>query len=675
MSSFKEAIKTGIPEKLPSAPPSGDDISHAPPRPQVLSKKEMELALSNALRYFPEEQHLVLAQEFADELKKDGRIYMRRFRPSYKMKAMHIEEYPAKTKKAAAIMLMIQNNLDSAVAQYPNELITYGGNGTVFQNWAQYLLTMKYLSEMTENQTLVIYSGHPLGLFPSSPEAPRLVLTNGMVIPNYSSKHDYDRLAALGVTSYGQMTAGSFMYIGPQGIVHGTMITLLNAGRKYLKLPPEKNLAGKVFVTSGLGGMSGAQAKASVIAGAIGVIAEINPEAINKRYNQGWLMEVEENLDKILLRLEKARNDKLPLSLGYLGNIVDLWEKLAEEGIFIELGSDQTSLHVPFTGGYYPADLTFEESGRMMIRDPEGFREKVQDSLRKQVDAINTMHDRGMYFWDYGNAFLLEASRAGAKSILRKDGSFTYPSYVEDIMGPICFDYGFGPFRWVCTSCNPEDLDTSDRIAGEVLEEMAGETETEIRQQMLDNLKWIRQAGENNLVVGSQARILYADRAGRIKIALAFNDAISEGIITAPIVLGRDHHDVSGTDSPYRETANIMDGSNLTADMAVQNALGDAFRGATWVSLHNGGGVGWGEVINGGFGLVLDGSREAAGNVEKMLSWDVSNGLARRSWARNEGAIYSIKKAMKEEPDMKVTLPEIADRNLVSQTIEETFPG
>lgn len=675
MSSFKEAIKTGIPEKLPSAPPSGDDISHAPPRPQVLSKKEMELALSNALRYFPEEQHLVLAQEFADELKKDGRIYMRRFRPSYKMKAMHIEEYPAKTKKAAAIMLMIQNNLDSAVAQYPNELITYGGNGTVFQNWAQYLLTMKYLSEMTENQTLVIYSGHPLGLFPSSPEAPRLVLTNGMVIPNYSSKHDYDRLAALGVTSYGQMTAGSFMYIGPQGIVHGTMITLLNAGRKYLKLPPEKNLAGKVFVTSGLGGMSGAQAKASVIAGAIGVIAEINPEAINKRYNQGWLMEVEENLDKILLRLEKARNDKLPLSLGYLGNIVDLWEKLAEEGIFIELGSDQTSLHVPFTGGYYPADLTFEESGRMMIRDPEGFREKVQDSLRKQVDAINTMHDRGMYFWDYGNAFLLEASRAGAKSILRKDGSFTYPSYVEDIMGPICFDYGFGPFRWVCTSCNPEDLDTSDRIAGEVLEEMAGEAETEIRQQMLDNLKWIRQAGENNLVVGSQARILYADRAGRIKIALAFNDAISEGIITAPIVLGRDHHDVSGTDSPYRETANIMDGSNLTADMAVQNALGDAFRGATWVSLHNGGGVGWGEVINGGFGLVLDGSREAAGNVEKMLSWDVSNGLARRSWARNEGAIYSIKKAMKEEPDMKVTLPEIADRNLVSQTIEETFPG
>ncbi|MCD4776958.1 MAG: urocanate hydratase [Candidatus Aegiribacteria sp.] len=663
--SFSEQISQGIPDSIPPMPPDLPGVNHAPARPDVLTTDEKKLALKNALRYFPKEWHSELAPEFAAELEDDGRIYMRRFMPTYEMKARPIDEYPSRTRKAAGIMLMIQNNLDTAVAQHPQELITYGGNGTVFQNWAQYLITMKYLSEMTENQTLVLYSGHPLGLFPSHPEAPRLVLTNGMVIPNYSSREDYDRMAALGVTSYGQMTAGSFMYIGPQGIVHGTTITLLNAGRKYLGLPPEADLSGKLFVTSGLGGMSGAQAKASVIAGAVCVIAEINPIAIKTRHEQGWLQEVEDDLDRVLVRIEKARRAGEPLSLGYTGNIVDLWEKLVAEGISVDLGSDQTSLHNPYLGGYYPVGLSLDESNRMMVENPEEFKEMVHESLRRQVRAINTLHDRGMFFWDYGNAFLLEASRAGAQGILLEDGTFAYPSYVEDIMGPICFDYGFGPFRWVCTSCDHEDLKKTDRIAASVLEKMAEEADTEIKRQMLDNVRWIRQAEENRMVVGSQARILYADREGRINIARAFNEAIASGDITAPIVLGRDHHDVSGTDSPYRETANIKDGSMFTADMAVQNVIGDSFRGATWVSLHNGGGVGWGEVINGGFGLLLDGSPEAAERASGMVTWDVTNGLARRSWARNPGAIYAIRKAMEAEPDMKITIPEIADDSVV----------
>ena len=666
--SFRKQVSQGIPDSIPPMPPDLPLVNHAPARPDVLTAEEKKLALKNALRYFPKDWHSELAPEFAAELKNDGRIYMRRFRPTYEMKARPIDEYPAGTRKAAAIMLMIQNNLDIAVAQHPQELITYGGNGTVFQNWAQYLITMKYLSKMTENQTLVLYSGHPLGLFPSHPEAPRLVLTNGMVIPNYSSREDYDRMAALGVTSYGQMTAGSFMYIGPQGIVHGTTITLLNAGRKYLGLPPEADLSGKLFVTSGLGGMSGAQAKASVIAGAVCVIAEINPKAIKTRHEQGWLQEVEDDLDRVLVRIEKALGTGEPLSLGYTGNIVDLWEKLANEGIHVDLGSDQTSLHNPYLGGYYPVDLSLEESNRMMIENPEEFKEMVHESLRRQVRAINTLHDRGMFFWDYGNAFLLEASRAGAQGILLDDGTFAYPSYVEDIMGPICFDYGFGPFRWVCTSCDHEDLKKSDSIAAGVLETMAEEADAEIKRQMLDNVRWIRHAEENRMVVGSQARILYADMEGRIRIAKAFNEAIASGDITAPIVLGRDHHDVSGTDSPYRETANIKDGSMFTADMAVQNVIGDSFRGATWVSLHNGGGVGWGEVINGGFGLLLDGSPEAAERASGMVTWDVSNGLARRSWARNPGAIYAIKKAMEAEPDMKITIPEIADDSIVDSS-------
>ncbi len=659
--SFRRQVSHGIPDSIPPFPPDLPGVNHAPSRPDVLTKEEKKLALKNALRYFPKRWHSKLAPEFAAELKNDGRIYMRRFRPDYEMKARPISEYPASTPAAAAIMLMIQNNLDSAVAQHPQELITYGGNGTVFQNWAQYLITMKYLSEMTEYQTLVLNSGHPLGLFPSHPGAPRLVLTNGMVIPNYSSREDYDRMAALGVTSYGQMTAGSFMYIGPQGIVHGTTITLLNAGRKYLGLPPEADLSGKLFVTSGLGGMSGAQAKASVIAGAVCVIAEINPKAIRTRYEQGWLQEIENDLDRVLRRIEKARRAGEALSLGYTGNIVDLWEKLAEEGVPVDLGSDQTSLHNPFLGGYYPVGLTLAESNSMMVENQEGFREAVRESLRRQVRAINTLHESGMFFWDYGNAFLLEASRAGAQGILRKDGTFAYPSYVEDIMGPICFDYGFGPFRWVCTSGDHEDLEKTDMIAAGVLEDMAKEADQEIKLQILDNIRWIKQADENRMVVGSQARILYADRQGRIKIAKAFNDAIASARITAPIVLGRDHHDVSGTDSPFRETANIRDGSMFTADMAVQNVIGDSFRGATWVSLHNGGGVGWGEVINGGFGLLLDGSPEAAELASGMLSWDVSNGLARRSWARNHGAIYAVKKAMEAEPNMKITIPSIAD--------------
>ena len=663
--SFQEQIRAGIPDELPPAPPEEPGISRAPHRGAVLSEPEKVLAVKNALRYFPQEQHRVLATEFARELETRGRIYMYRFRPAYPMHARPIGEYPARCQSAAAIMVMIQNNLNPAVAQHPYELITYGGNGTVFQNWAQYLLSMQYLSEMNEKQTLVLYSGHPLGLFPSHPDAPRLVLTCGMVIPNHSSPEDYDRLAALGVTSYGQMTAGSFMYIGPQGIVHGTTITLLNAGRKYLNDP---DLAGKVFVSSGLGGMSGAQAKAAVIAGSVAVVAEVDPRAVKKRHEQGWVMEVEADLDKLLLRIDRARREKQPLSLAYQGNVVDLWEKLAKEGLEVELGSDQTSLHIPYIGGYYPAGLSLSQSQEMMRTDPPGFKQRVQASLRRQVDAINAMHARGTSFWDYGNAFLLEASRAGA-DVIKPDGSFKYPSYVEDIMGPVCFDYGFGPFRWVCTSGDPGDLETTDGIAAEVIEEMAQEAPEEIRQQMLDNLRWIRSAKEHQMVVGSQARILYSNEPGRIRIAQAFNRAIRDGRIRAPVVLGRDHHDTGGTDSPYRETANIKDGSQLCADMAVHNMVGDSFRGATWVSLHNGGGVGWGEVINGGFGMVLDGSERTDTNIQQMLYWDVNNGIARRAWAQNDGALWAVKAAMEKEPLLNVTLPNPADDDLIKKSL------
>ena len=664
--SFKEQIRAGIPDELPTAPREDPGTSRAPHRGAVLTEAEKVLALKNALRYFPEKHHSTLAPEFAAELETRGRIYMYRFRPAYPMHARPIGEYPARCRQAAAIMVMIQNNLNPAVAQHPYELITYGGNGTVFQNWAQYLLCMRYLSEMTEDQTLVLYSGHPLGLFPSHPDAPRLVLTCGMVVPNYSSPDDYNRLAALGVTSYGQMTAGSFMYIGPQGIVHGTTITLLNAGRRYLS---DSDLAGKVFVSSGLGGMSGAQAKAAVIAGSIGVIAEIDPRAVKKRHDQGWVMEVKTDLDKLLSRIDRARGEKRPLSLAYQGNIVDLWEKLVKAGADIELGSDQTSLHIPYIGGYYPAGLTLEQSQEMMKKDPAGFKERVQASLRRQVAAINAMHQRGMSFWDYGNAFLLEASRAGAE-VTRPDGSFRYPSYVEDIMGPICFDYGFGPFRWVCTSGDPADLETTDKIAAGVIEEMAQEAPGQIRQQMLDNLRWIRSAGEHQMVVGSQARILYSNEPGRIRIARAFNRAVREGRISSPVVLGRDHHDTGGTDSPYRETANIKDGSAFCADMAVHNMVGDSFRGATWVSLHNGGGVGWGEVLNGGFGMVLDGSERTDLNIQRMLYWDVNNGIARRAWARNDGAIWAAEAAMEKEPLLQITLPSPADDELIEKSIK-----
>ncbi|MCL2823005.1 MAG: urocanate hydratase, partial [Polyangiaceae bacterium] len=595
--SFRSQIAAGIPSELPEFPPEQPGTSHAPPRRQILSPQERELALRNALRYFPEKHHPTLAPEFASELATDGRIYMRRFRPHYPMHARHINEYPARCTEAAAIMLMITNNLDPAVAQHPNELITYGGNGTVFQNWAQYLLSMQYLSRLERDQTLVLYSGHPLGVFPSTTSGPRVVVTNGMVIPNYSSQKDYERLAALGVTSYGQMTAGSFMYIGPQGIVHGTTITLLNAAKKYLGAKSHEDTRGCVYVTSGLGGMSGAQAKAGVIAGAIAIVAEVNPKAIEKRRQQGWVQEVESDIDKLLIRVDKARIQKQPMSIAYQGNVVDLWEKIASSGFEVELGSDQTSLHNPFAGGYYPVGMSFEDANERMVRDPEGFKELVQSSLRRQVAAINRLSARGMYFWDYGNAFLLEARRAGA-DVENGKGGFRYPSYVEDIMGPMCFDYGFGPFRWVCTSCDPSDLAKSDAIASNVMESMAAESPEEIRQQMLDNVRWITEARQNSMVVGSQARILYANERGRVKIARAFNEAIRNGDISAPIVLGRDHHDVSGTDSPFRETANIYDGSSLCADMAVHNVIGDSFRGATWVSLHNGGGVGWGEVIN-----------------------------------------------------------------------------
>jgi len=665
MKSFQEEILEGIPDYIPELPNFDLNINRAPKRRDILSPKEKVLAIKNALRYFRPETHNFWAKEFANELKEYGRIYMYRLRPKHPIYARPIYEYPAKSRQAAAIMLMIQNNLDFAVAQHPYELITYGGNGAVFQNWAQYRLTMKYLAEMTEDQTLVMYSGHPMGLFPSHPDAPRVVVTNGMMIPNYSSKELYEKYNALGVTQYGQMTAGSYMYIGPQGIVHGTTITLMNAER----LRTGETLAGKVFVTSGLGGMSGAQAKASVIAGAVGIIAEINPKALLKRYEQGWLTEYYDDLDKLLLRAEKARQNKEAVSIGYLGNVVDLWEKVAKLDFVVELGSDQTSLHNPFSGGYYPVGLTFEQSNELMARNPEEFKKYVQDSLIRQVDAINQLADRGMYFWDYGNAFLLESKRAGAN--IMNGEKFKYPSYVENIMGPICFDYGFGPFRWVCTSGNPADLEKTDKIAQKVIEDMLTTCPTEIKQQLEDNLKWITEASKNKLVVGSQARILYADAEGRMRIAKAFNDAIAKGEISAPIVLGRDHHDVSGTDSPYRETANIYDGSQFTADMAVQNFVGDAFRGATWVSLHNGGGVGWGEVINGGFGLVIDGSPDSERRLKSMLFWDVNNGISRRSWARNQGAVNTIKRAMEKEPKLKVTIPYIANEAEIEKIIQE----
>ncbi len=659
---FKIALSEGIPEELPQPKPYDTKISHAPKRKDILTSKEKKLAVKNALRYFPQKFHYILAQEFLDELNQFGRIYMYRFRPDYKMYARSINEYPAKSKQAASIMLMIQNNLDPAVAQHPHELITYGGNGSVFQNWAQYRLTMKYLSEITDNQTLAMYSGHPMGLFPSHPDAPRVVITNGMMIPNYSSKDDYEKFNALGVTQYGQMTAGSYMYIGPQGIVHGTTITVMNAAR----LHSSGETKGKIFVTSGLGGMSGAQPKAAVIAGLVCVIAEINPDAVEKRYKQGWVDEVYTNLSQVIERMQEAQSNKEAVSLAYQGNIIDLWEELAARNIKIDLGSDQTSLHNPFAGGYYPAGLSFEESNRLMANNPEIFKIKVYESLRRHVAAIHKIADSGMYFWDYGNAFLLEASRAGA-DIIDSQGEFIYPSYVQDIMGPLFFDYGFGPFRWVCTSGKPEDLETSDKIAAEVLTQLAKTAPDEIKMQMQDNIHWIEEAGKNQIVVGSQARILYADCNGRTQIAIAFNKAIKKGKISAPIVLGRDHHDVSGTDSPYRETSNIYDGSALTADMAVQNFAGDSFRGATWVSLHNGGGVGWGEVINGGFGLTIDGSKESDRKIKMMLHWDVNNGIARRGWAQNPSAKFAIQLAMEQNPDLKVTLPSTTDEELLDK--------
>lgn len=651
---FMADIRAGIPNILPDPQPYDHTVNHAPKRKDILTSEEKKLALRNALRYFPKKFHATLAPEFLDELKTYGRIYMYRFRPTYDMHARHIDEYPHKCKQAAAIMMMIQNNLDRAVAQHPHELITYGGNGAVFQNWAQYRLVMKYLSEMTDEQTLVMYSGHPLGLFPSHKDAPRVVVTNGMVIPNYSKQDDWERDNALGVSQYGQMTAGSYMYIGPQGIVHGTTITVLNAARKV----GGDNM--KLFVTAGLGGMSGAQPKAGNIAGVVSVTAEINPLAANKRYEQGWVDELHDNLDELIPAIRKAVEEKRVVSMAYVGNIVDLWERLAEENIRVDLGSDQTSLHNPWAGGYYPVGMSLEESNRMMAEAPEQFKEKVRASLRRQVDAINKLTAKGMYFFDYGNAFLLEASRAGA-DILRKDGKFRYPSYVQDIMGPMFFDYGFGPFRWVCSSCDPKDLEVTDRLATEVLEEMRKTATKDIIGQLDDNIHWIKEAGKNHLVVGSQARILYADSEGRTKIALAFNEAVRKGEISQPVVLGRDHHDVSGTDSPFRETSNIYDGSQFCADMAIQNVIGDAFRGATWVSIHNGGGVGWGEVINGGFGMVVDGSDDANRHIREMLLWDVNNGIARRSWARNKGSIDAIKREMERTPGLQVTLPNFVD--------------
>ncbi len=666
---FRQQIRQGIPAEMPAMPPFDPAISRAPRRPMLLDDAEKRLALRNALRYFPESWHAELAPEFAAELAEHGRIYMHRFRPTYDMTARPLDEYPAETPQAAAIMHMIHNNLDPAVAQHPYELVTYGGNGAVFQNWAQYLLAMSYLSRMTEDQTLVMYSGHPMGLFPSHPDAPRVIVTNGMMIPNHSSPDDYTRMAALGVTSYGQMTAGSYMYIGPQGIVHGTAITVMNAGRLYLD---SSDLSGKVFVTAGLGGMSGAQAKAAVIAGAVCVVAEVNPEAAEKRHAQGWVDELSDDLDRVIGRVEQARAAGEAVSIAYQGNVVDLLERMVEDEVPVDLGSDQTSLHIPFTGGYYPAGLTLDESNAMMADDPDAFRDEVHASLRRHVAAVNTLCERGMHFWDYGNAFLLEASRAGA-DVMAEDGSFRYPSYVEDIMGPMCFDYGFGPFRWVCCSADAADLEASDGIAADVIRGLAADAPEETRQQYLDNLKWIEEAQRNKLVVGSQARILYSDEQGRRAIARAFNEAVADGRISAPIVIGRDHHDVSGTDSPYRETANIRDGSMWTADMAVHNFAGDACRGATWISLHNGGGVGWGEVINGGFGMVLDGTADAGRRLELMLNWDVNNGIARRAWARNEGAEFAIARAMEREPLLTVTMPEHADDDLLDQSITKAF--
>lgn len=661
MKTFQQQIQQGIPTELPQTKPYDPKINHAPKRKEILNEEEKKLALKNALRYFEPKFHAELLPEFREELEKYGRIYMYRFRPDYEMYARPISEYPGKSLQAKSIMLMIQNNLSYAVAQHPHELITYGGNGAVFQNWAQYLLTMKYLSEMTDEQTLVMYSGHPMGLFPSHKDAPRVVVTNGMVIPNYSKPDDWEKFNALGVSQYGQMTAGSYMYIGPQGIVHGTTITVLNAFRKI-----KKSSKGGLFVTSGLGGMSGAQPKAGNIAGCITVCAEVNPKITKIRHEQKWVDEIHENLDELVARVRTAQENEETISLAYLGNVVEVWEKFDQENLKIDIGSDQTSLHNPWAGGYYPVGISFEDSNKMMAEQPELFKEKVQESLRSHAAAINKQTEKGTYFFDYGNAFLLECSRAGA-NVLSENPTlgreFKYPSYVQDIMGPMCFDYGFGPFRWVCASGKPEDLQKTDEIACEVLEELMKNSPAEIQQQMQDNITWIKGAQENNLVVGSQARILYADAEGRMKIAEKFNKAIKNGVI-GPVILGRDHHDVSGTDSPYRETSNIYDGSRFTADMAIHNVIGDSFRGATWVSIHNGGGVGWGEVINGGFGMLLDGSEDADRRLKSMLFWDVNNGISRRSWARNEGAIFAIKRAMEAEPNLKVTLPNFVDESL-----------
>lgn len=664
-SAFQQAILEGIPSSLPPKQDYQPEINHAPKRKKILTEEEEKLALKNALRYFPEEQHAELAPEFLEELRTYGRIYMYRFRPNYEMYARPIEDYPGKSLQAKSIMLMIQNNLDCAVAQHPHELITYGGNGAVFQNWIQYRLTMKYLAEMTDEQTLVMYSGHPMGLFPSHKDAPRVVVTNGMMIPNYSKSDDWERFNALGVTQYGQMTAGSYMYIGPQGIVHGTTITVLNGFRKIKKEP-----AGNLLVTSGLGGMSGAQPKAGTIAGCVTVCAEVNPKITKVRHDQGWVNEIIEDLDELVARVRQAQEKKEVVSIAYLGNVVEVWEKFDEADLHIDLGSDQTSLHNPWAGGYYPVGMTFEESNEMMAKDPEEFKVKVQESLRRHAAAVNKHTAKGTYFFDYGNAFLLECSRAGADVMAENGIDFKYPSYVQDIMGPMCFDYGFGPFRWVCASGKPEDLQKTDNIACEVLEEIKRNSPSEIKQQMADNIQWIKGAQENKLVVGSQARILYADAEGRMKIAKAFNDAIAKGEI-GPVVLGRDHHDVSGTDSPFRETSNIYDGSRFTADMAIQNVIGDSFRGATWVSIHNGGGVGWGEVMNGGFGMLIDGSEEAERRLTMMLHWDVNNGIARRNWARNEGAIFAIKRAMEVEPRLKVTIPNLVEEDIVEGLFEK----
>ncbi|MDA3890024.1 MAG: urocanate hydratase [Salinivirgaceae bacterium] len=662
---FQQDIIEGIPNTLPKIKPYDKTINHAPKRKDILSDNEKKLALKNALRYFKPEYHKELAKEFMNELNVYGRIYMYRFRPDYEIKARHINDYPHKSKQAAAIMLMICNNLDYAVAQHPHELITYGGNGAVFQNWAQYRLTMKYLAEMTNEQTLVMYSGHPMGLYPSHKEAPRVVVTNGMMIPNYSKPDDWEKFNALGVTQYGQMTAGSYMYIGPQGIVHGTTITVLNAGRKIAK--HNEGLEGKLFITSGLGGMSGAQPKAGNIAGVISITAEINPKVTQTRHSQGWVDEVMDKLDSLMNRVQQAKANKEVVSIAYQGNIVDVWERFAVENVKVDLGSDQTSLHNPWAGGYYPVGMSFEDANQLMADNPGEFKQQVQESLRRHVDAINKCVDKfDTYFFDYGNAFLLESSRAGA-DILKAQGDFRYPSYVQDIMGPMCFDYGFGPFRWVCASNNPEDLEKTDKIACNVLEKLMENAPIEIQQQLADNIKWIQEAGKNKLVVGSQARILYADCEGRTKIAAAFNKAIANGELSAPVVLGRDHHDVSGTDSPYRETSNIYDGSQFTADMAIHNVIGDSFRGATWVAIHNGGGVGWGEVINGGFGMLLDGSHDADRRLKLMLNWDVNNGISRRSWARNEGAVFAIKRAMQAEPLLKVTLPNMVDDSVFDE--------